>query len=431
MDKSKWTDRLPGLLEGHTEAEPEGLWDAVQAGMKPKAHRVAAGWWYAAGSLAAAAAVALVVFLWPQPGSPVVVSPVPGDNTQAQVEENPAGPAVPAGADTLGVDTAGVQNEPLVPTGAFAGPAGAQIRPVLLTDASDAPVQEQDVTESPLKDDDAPVQGQIDPESSRKEDETPVQEQNASETPRNTLPAEWLRPDGVPSTRKTGRKVQLSVTSGGMLAQAGTSTRSGYGLPDVRSVPGGPAGAPMALFSSVHRNKASSTESKHWQNFRAGLMANYAFSSRWSMETGLQYTSLQARETAESGNGSVVTDRHFNYLGIPLNIQFKPLELGQFSVYLSAGPMYEFLLGGRERSQTFAGGVLAFEDEPQKLDLKDHRWSLNAGVGLQWQPFRYGAFFVQPGVSWHIPGPEDAPETFYSVRPVAFDLVFGVKIILR
>ena len=71
----KWTESLPTLLEGFEEAAPEGLWDAVQAGLSPK-RRVAAGWWYAAGGLLAAAAVVLAVFLWkPSPQG----SAVPGD----------------------------------------------------------------------------------------------------------------------------------------------------------------------------------------------------------------------------------------------------------------------------------------------------------------------------------------------------------------
>jgi hypothetical protein len=362
MDKSKWTDRLPDLMEGYTEAEPEGLWDAVQAGMKPKARRIAAGWWYAAGSLAAAAAVVLAVFLWPVAETSQPFSPVPGD---------------------------------------------------ILADSSELP----------------PAGEQNEPETLTEPTETPAGEQKQPETLTETGAEEWFLPDQVPSSRKKGAKVQLSVTSGGLLAQAGTVSRNGYGLPD-SPVSKAPAAAP-ALFKSVNRNKASSTEARHWQNFRAGLLVNYAFSPRWSVETGVEYTSLQARQNTLSGNSNMVADRHFNYLGIPLNVQFRPLEMGQFSLYLSAGPMFEFLVGSRERSQSFANGVLVFEEEPHPLDLSDRRWSLNAGLGLQWQPFRFGALFIQPGVSWHLPGGENAPETFYSTRPVAFDLIFGARFLLR
>ena len=396
MDKSKWTDRLPDLMEGYTEAEPEGLWDAVQAGMKPKARRIAAGWWYAAGSLAAAAAVVLAVFLWPVAETSQPFSPVPGDILAGSSELPPAGE----------------QKQPETLTEPVQTPAGEQKQPETLTDPAETPAGEQKQ-----------------PKTLTEPAETPAGEQKQPETLTETGAEEWFLPDQVPSSRKKGAKVQLSVTSGGLLAQAGTVSRNGYGLPD-SPVSKAPAAAP-ALFKSVNRNKASSTEARHWQNFRAGLLVNYAFSPRWSVETGVEYTSLQARQNTLSGNSNMVADRHFNYLGIPLNVQFRPLEMGQFSLYLSAGPMFEFLVGSRERSQSFANGVLVFEEEPHALDLSDRRWSLNAGLGLQWQPFRFGALFIQPGVSWHLPAGENAPETFYSTRPVAFDLIFGARFLLR
>ena len=418
MDKSKWTDRLPGLMEGHTEAEPEGLWDAVQAGMQPR-RRVAAGWWYAAGSLAAAAAVVLAVFLWKPAGQDL--PHVPGNSLTAYADSSSIVPG-----DTLSAE----ENAPAPPSEAASAPAGRPYRPVQLTGPASG---EQMAAEMPTEPAEESAGGQNEAEMPTEPADKPAGGQNQAET--HTEPAGQFWPDAVPpapSARKKGGKVQLSVTSGGLLAQAGTLTRNGYGLPESSSTKASSdAAATTALFRSVHRNKASSTEAKHWQNFRVGLMANYAFSPRWSVETGVQYTSLQARLNTESGNGNVVADRRFNYLGIPLNVQFKPLEFSQFSLYVSAGPMYEFLLDSREKSQTFAGGLLVFEEEPHALELRDSRWSLNAGVGLQWQPFSFGAFFIQPGVSWHLPGPENAPETFYSARPVAFDLVFGARFLLR
>ena len=59
--KRDWTEDLPELFEGYTEAAPEGLWEAVEAGSGAAAgRRRKAGWWYAGGALLAAAAVVAV-----------------------------------------------------------------------------------------------------------------------------------------------------------------------------------------------------------------------------------------------------------------------------------------------------------------------------------------------------------------------------------
>ena len=83
--KRDWTDDLPGLMEGYTEQEPDGLWEAVRAATVPWRRRAAA-WWYAGGGLAAAAAIAGLVFLTrPAVPAPSVFSDT-GERLAEQVE---------------------------------------------------------------------------------------------------------------------------------------------------------------------------------------------------------------------------------------------------------------------------------------------------------------------------------------------------------
>ena len=97
MSKKDWTDQLPELFEGYTEAEPEGLWDAVQGAMAPKSKKAAAAWWwYGAAALAAAACVAVGVFLFrndttviPSEGTTVISSEVEKSLAVVDVPDNP------------------------------------------------------------------------------------------------------------------------------------------------------------------------------------------------------------------------------------------------------------------------------------------------------------------------------------------------------
>ena len=91
MNSNKdWTDKLPELFEGYTEAEPDGLWDAVRAGIEPKKKRAFGALWYAGVLLAAAAVAAIALLLWPlSPSAEDGVSLVPGDAIVADVVPAP------------------------------------------------------------------------------------------------------------------------------------------------------------------------------------------------------------------------------------------------------------------------------------------------------------------------------------------------------
>ena len=420
-----WTDKLPALLESHAEAEPEGLWDAVQAGLAAELAPQAAGaaasrrrrvavWWYTAGgSLAAAAAVALAVFLWkPAPEAPVTVSPVPEGRlaqeipvAQEPVQELP-GAVEPASSDGLPAGQVPLKAGDRAHGNGTTGPS----EPI---SAGQVPPTKQDVAQTPQPAE--PSQ----PEASRQKEPAPEKTE-----PAPVAPDPWPQAETAP--RKRG-KVRLSVTSGAYLAQAGVAVSQGYGIPShpgmtmqTKAVQGGGISVPM-----LSRNRASTTETSHRQSARLALGVEYAFTPRWSVATGLTYTVLRSDFQTFSGETSASTTRHLYYLGVPLTLQWKALEWNRLSINLSAGPMWETAVAARENTVSYIGSQKASEQE-ERPSIRDSHWSLNAGVGVQYQLLRYGAVFLQPGLSWHIPG-SGAVESWYTAHPLSPDFTFGFK----
>lgn len=396
----KWTESLPTLLEGFEEAAPEGLWDAVQAGLSPK-RRIAAGWWYSAGGLLAAAAVVLTVFLWkPSPQG----SAVPGDAiAKADVAVKPADP--PMDADP---SASARLSDPARPE----APAGRAVaaRPELPQNAYVAP--------PPATDAAGPEKGGAD---SKKPG--PAAEPGAAvplKTP--VFPAE-----GKPGHRpkKAPGRITLQVSTGGYLAQAHSSS-SGYGVPSHPGMPGAftKAAGDVNVWM-LSRNRTSNTESSHRQSLRLSLGVNYEFVPRWSVGTGLTYTVLRSDYSTVSGETTANTTRHLHYLGVPLNLQWRVFQWNALSINLTAGPLFEAAVGSRENTRTFIGGNHS-EDLIQRPQVKDFRWSLTAGVGVQYQLFRHGAVFLQPGLSWHLPGTGEI-ESYYTLHPLSFDFTFGYR----
>ena len=392
MRQNDWTDKLPGLMEGYEEAEPEGLWDAVQAGLAPRKRRVAV-WWYVAGiGLTAAAAVLLAVLLWkPSPA----VSPVPEDRL---VEKVPVVPEFSVPEEVIPADElpAPVSRRPYASPADGAPEAAAEEVPEL------APVEAPAETPVP---------------------ETPREPKKVPSAP-DPIPQEGI-PTEVPATntRRSGR-LQVSVRTGGLLAQAATSSYQGVGLTPY----------PVTKSSDltpelVNRNRESNTDVQHRMRLRVSAQIAYAFAPCWSAGTGLTYSSLQSTYTTSAGNSISEEKTDYSYLGIPLFVQFKAVEYKRLSLYATAGGMFEIPVGAVTHSKIYSGSNVLSENvrNTDVRGVNNTVWSLNAGVGLQFELFKHGALFLQPELSWHIPG-QASLENFYSARPLAFDVNFGLRI---
>ena len=295
--------------------------------------------------------------------------------------------------------------------------AGKAIRQVQKTERQEtsAPVQDQPETH---------------PEETRAPETTPpVQDKAAPQGTTTWAPVPDSNKPG--STRKkTPRRVEVVLSTGGYLAQANGGTVQGYGVPYNPGMPAtkaheGDTKAEGLTVPMLSRNRESTTESTHRQSVRLSLGVSYSFAPRWSVGTGVTYNVLRSDYSTESGTTVTNTTRHLHYLGIPLNLQFNFLEWRMLSLSLNAGGLWEAAVGSKLNTRSYVGEQLAssFQEFPQ---VTDFRWSVNAGVGVQYQLFRYGALFLQPGVIWHLPGNGEV-ESYYTVHPVSFDLTFGYR----
>lgn len=405
MTNKDWTDQLPGLMEGLEEAAPEGLWDAVRAGVAPPRRRISAWWFVAGGALAAAAAVVLIVFLFGRPTDvPGMVSPI------ALVPENPV-PDTPVSPVTPAFPVpesrpAPKEEKPVAPE---------QKEPQTLP-ATPEPDREPDV--KPVEEPSAPPQGQNDPQTPPKQKVKPVEEPSA--------PVVWPTEPAKP--RKRTGKWRLDVTGGGLLAQA-ENLQQGLGLP----VGYAETKADAIPYGALTRNVASTTESTHRQGFRASVLMSNHFAQRWSAGMGFSLSSIHSEYTTTAQNSTQRTQKNTLYLGIPLFVQFDVFSYRRFQFYLTGGPLLEMPLQQSRNTQNWSGsqsvGSSSSTTRLQALDPGNWRWSVNLAAGLQFQLFSRGAIFVQPGVCWHIPS-SGQQDDFYSARPVAMDLNLGFRFLL-
>lgn len=417
-NKNDWTDRLPELLEGYTEAEPEGLWDAVQAGVEPKKRRVAAAWWYSGGALLAAAAVVSVVLLWPvKPATDV--SLVPGD-VVAEVTENVVEEAQ---ADGVEPELA-IAGQDRVPSGAIASRGCNGRGPALLGGVSQRQAEEETTV--------LPAEDSTSPSSTVTTDTDLPTDSSLPET--HVVPIERITPK---VRRKPTVRVQAGFTTTGYFSQIASNSTIGVGIP---SNPGSrlsvipmtkASGTPGVNYSAgpsmLSRNKASTTDASHYQSAKLALTLKVNLDYRWGIETGIVSSTLKSEFNTVAGSTRTVSERTITYLGIPLFVCYNLFEWNRLSMYLNAGPMYEFSTGTDLASRSYVGGSLT-ETTNDRSTYEDSKWSVNAGAGLQLRVSDHSALFVQPGVSYHFKD-DSALETFYTEHPASYNVTFGYRIL--
>ena len=447
MTEKQWNDKLRSQMAEHSETPPTGLWESIGVGAPQKAagglwSRLAPFFWPLAGFAAAGLAA---VLLLRAPGTGQVVK----DGAEGVVvAEN-----IQARADSLSVSVAATEasvegfefEEPSRPAPAAArkslkgsilpsseeqtaDPSSASAESV----ASEQPAAPSSSSAESVASEQPAAPSSASAESADKVEEDSSRTKETSGEAAEVKPEEPAVPRSYPSTtrvpvsrlRKSTSRLTASLVGGNGVGVA-NHTESNNGIP--RPMPGSFASHKFATLSAVSRNKSTQTDVSHRQDYQVGIMANYAFTDRWSLESGIQLTGLSSTVTTTSGGVTAVDSERLMYLGVPLHVVFTPWRSNHFSAFLTAGPAVEYgLLRTKSTVDTVDGRIAAsdgFRDTPG-----DWVFSAFAGAGLQWTPWQYGAFFVQPGVSWRF-ADTGSPESWYTERPVAFQLTAGYKIL--
>lgn len=431
--KRDWTEGLPELFEGYTESEPAGLWSAVRAGVVAGRRRVAA-WWYAGGALLAAAAVVALVVLFRPAADPSVVNVSTGDLVAEDVTSEAAEEAPVAAADGIGSETAATlgTNSPKIDR--FSGaPVNNLNAGVERSETVSDPIPSAAPNPSvPAVSDGASAAETI------ADTETP---ESVSGNGQTTVPLErepW-KPRQPRERQRARIKIQAGVYGGALMAQ--NISQSGQQAAHVASMMGSaPAiqtksmsgGATTFNPSIINRNKPSTTESNHRQSARFGAGIKVNFLPRWGVETGIVGTTLNSSWETTTGNSVQTIEQEMHYLGIPLFVHFNALEREGLSLYLAAGPMYEFTNETSETWSTRLNGKLVSSAADQSLQ-KDSRWSANIAAGLQLEFMENNAIYIQPGFSYHFPHRNVDGldlQNYYTAKPAAFNLTIGYRLLL-
>lgn len=153
---------------------------------------------------------------------------------------------------------------------------------------------------------------------------------------------------------------------------------------------------------------ASSTNHYHHDlPLSLGVTARMAFTSRWGMESGIEYTYLHSG--VESAIGRL--DQRLHFIGIPIRMDARLLSRGGFDLYAGVGAKAEKCLAAS------LGQVRCEENRIQ--------WSAEAIAGVQYGIGNRAYLFFQPEASYYLTKTDLV--TIRTEKPISFTLHAGLR----
>lgn len=155
----------------------------------------------------------------------------------------------------------------------------------------------------------------------------------------------------------------------------------------------------------------------HRQPVALGLSVNYPLTERLSLTSGLVYTRLHADFTQVIRSQQISQEQTLHYLGVPLGLSYRLLQLGAFSAYVAAGVQSDLNISARQ----IAEGV------ERRMDRDRLQWSADASLGLQYALLPQLALYAEPGINHYFDNGSSL-QNFFKDKPTSLRLQLGLRL---
>lgn len=182
----------------------------------------------------------------------------------------------------------------------------------------------------------------------------------------------------------------------------------------------------LALIDIAANNRGSKIveHEHHDKPITIALSATKTLGKRWSMATGLQYSLLKSTFTLGEGNYYIKKYQKAHYLGIPLQVSYKWLNLKKWEAYSSAGLTLNVPLHGKTQERYVTGASVPYSSKWHFTPPV--QWSVGANVGFQYKLNANWGIYAEPTFNWHIPN-GSSTHTIWTEHPISVTVPFGVR----
>lgn len=166
----------------------------------------------------------------------------------------------------------------------------------------------------------------------------------------------------------------------------------------------------------------------HHMPIKLGLTFLYRLNDKIGIETGLTYTYLSSDVKYQGGNPKFIdATQSLHYIGIPVNVKYRPLHWRWIDIYLSGGVAFDKCVSSSVRGRYSVSESGLYTTERVSLGEKPFQFSANISAGLQFNITSNLGLYVEPGASYYV-NDGSSLSTFYKEHPLNFNINAGLRL---
>lgn len=163
----------------------------------------------------------------------------------------------------------------------------------------------------------------------------------------------------------------------------------------------------------------------HHKPITFSLSLQKQLNPRWTFGTGLTYTRLTTDIESTFGQGTLKKQQRADYVGIPLRLTYRLWQKGSFQAYATGGVTFELPVHGSLRKSYFLAPDSSFFTKSALHP--GPQWSVNAGLGLQYQLFKPFSLYIEPNMNYYFRNGSGI-ETYRTEHPFVITVPFGLRL---
>lgn len=181
----------------------------------------------------------------------------------------------------------------------------------------------------------------------------------------------------------------------------------------------------QAVNQFISADQSVAEKVNHYRPQTYSLSLYKQLSPRWIFGTGLTYTRLRSEFENPFNKATLKRTQKIDYIGIPLRMTYRVWNKGRLNAYATGGVTFEIPV-----HSSFTKEFVVTSDSSFTMKGTIHpryQWSVNAGLGVQYQIFKPFSFYLEPGLSYYFKN-GCGIQTYRTEHPFMFSIPFGLRL---